>query len=189
MTWHPTPSHYTDTGPTCRCAIHWCGTSHWNTQLPILMSWVRSDREILPPPFHSQLDAVMVQVSRKLCRKYRTNQVLNPGPVVCEPITLPAGPQVLLRYPLTHSCFYATRSPPAALRYPLTHSCFYATRSPQLLLRYPLAPSCLPWGTPCWRRAPGAASRSRCQRCGHPTKLTKIKHQNDTYLGMFTGNI
>ena len=27
-TWHPTPSQYTDTGPTCRCAIHWCGTSH-----------------------------------------------------------------------------------------------------------------------------------------------------------------
>ena len=37
-TWHPTPSQFTDTGPTCRCAIHWCGTSHWNTQLPILMS-------------------------------------------------------------------------------------------------------------------------------------------------------
>ena len=47
---HPTPSQYTDTGPTCRCAIHWCGTSHWNTQLPILMSWVRPDREILPRP-------------------------------------------------------------------------------------------------------------------------------------------
>ena len=49
-TWHPTPSQYTDTGPTCRCAIHRCGTSHWNTQLPILMSWVRPDREILPRP-------------------------------------------------------------------------------------------------------------------------------------------
>ena len=47
---HPTPSQYTDTGPTCRCAIHRCGTSHWNTQLPILMSWVRPDREILPRP-------------------------------------------------------------------------------------------------------------------------------------------
>ena len=33
---HPTQSQYTDldTGPTCRCSIHWCGTSHWNTQLP-----------------------------------------------------------------------------------------------------------------------------------------------------------
>ena len=50
MTWHPTPSQYTYTGPTCRFAIHWCGTSHWNTQLPILMSWVRPDQEILPRP-------------------------------------------------------------------------------------------------------------------------------------------
>ena len=42
---HPTPSQYTDTGPTCHCAIHCC-----NTQLPILMSWVRPspDRKILP---------------------------------------------------------------------------------------------------------------------------------------------
>ena len=47
---HSTPSQYTDTWPTCRYAIHWCGTSHWNTQLPILMSWVRPDREILPRP-------------------------------------------------------------------------------------------------------------------------------------------
>ena len=46
----PTSPQYTDTGPTCRCAIHWCGTSHRNTQLPILMSWVRPDREILPQP-------------------------------------------------------------------------------------------------------------------------------------------
>ena len=50
-TWHPTPSQYTATGPTCRSAIHWCGTSHWNRQLPILISWVRPDREILPRPF------------------------------------------------------------------------------------------------------------------------------------------
>ena len=46
-TWHPTLSQYTDTGPTCRCAIHWCAMSHWNTQLPILIPWVRPDREIL----------------------------------------------------------------------------------------------------------------------------------------------
>ena len=45
---HPTPTRYTDTGPTCRCAILWCGTPHWNTQLLILMFWVRPDREILP---------------------------------------------------------------------------------------------------------------------------------------------
>ena len=49
-TWHTILVQYTDTGPTCRCAIHWCGTSHWNTQLPVLMSWVRTDREILPRP-------------------------------------------------------------------------------------------------------------------------------------------
>ena len=67
-TWHPTPpqsssphmvyispktlgskdaSQYTDTGPTYH-VIHWCGTLHWNTQLPLLMSWVRPDWEILP---------------------------------------------------------------------------------------------------------------------------------------------
>ena len=49
-TWHPNPSQYTDTGTTCRCAIHWCGTSHWKPQQPILMSWVRYDQEIIPPP-------------------------------------------------------------------------------------------------------------------------------------------
>ena len=37
-TWHPTPSQGTETGPTCRFAIHWCGTLHWNKQLPILYS-------------------------------------------------------------------------------------------------------------------------------------------------------
>ena len=26
-TWHPTLSLYTDTERTCRCAIHWCGTT------------------------------------------------------------------------------------------------------------------------------------------------------------------
>ena len=48
MTTHP--PHYTDTGSTRRCAIHWCGMSHWNTQLPILISCVRPDREIVPRP-------------------------------------------------------------------------------------------------------------------------------------------
>ena len=96
---HPTPSQYTDTGPTCRCTIHGCGTSHWNTQLPILMSWVRPDREILPRPSthtsNAQVDAAIVVNSRKLSRKYRTNRVLNPGPVVCESSTLSARPQRL----------------------------------------------------------------------------------------------
>ena len=47
-TWHPTPWQKTDKGLTYHYANHWCGTSHWNTQLSILMSWVRPDREILP---------------------------------------------------------------------------------------------------------------------------------------------
>ena len=37
----PTLSQYTDTELICRCAIHWCEMSHWNTRLPISMSWVR----------------------------------------------------------------------------------------------------------------------------------------------------
>ena len=92
-TWHPTPSQYTDTGSTCRCAIHWCWTSHWNTQLPILMSWVRPD---LPhTPAYAPLYAVIVVNSRQLSRKYHTDWVFNPGPVVCESITLSARPQQL----------------------------------------------------------------------------------------------
>ena len=35
---HPTPSQYTDMGPTCRCPIHWCGTSHWNYPFKCLWS-------------------------------------------------------------------------------------------------------------------------------------------------------
>ena len=58
------------------------------------MSW-----EILPDlshtPANAQLDAVMVVNSRKLSRKYHTNWVLNPGPVVCESSTLSARPQLL----------------------------------------------------------------------------------------------
>ena len=62
----PHPSQYTDTGPTCRCAIQWCGTS----QLP-------------------------TERGMKISRKYRTNRVLNPGPVMCEYITLSARQQRL----------------------------------------------------------------------------------------------
>ena len=40
-------------------------------------------------------DSGVEVVSRKLGRKYRTNLVLNPGPVVCESITPSAGPQLL----------------------------------------------------------------------------------------------
>ena len=48
--------------------------SHWNTQIPILMSWVILNQEILPKPStqaaNAQLyDAVKVVVSQKLSRK------------------------------------------------------------------------------------------------------------------------
>ena len=100
-TWHPTPSQYTDTGPTCCCAIYWCGTSHWNTQLPILMSWVRPNRETLPrSSTHTHQRKLNLMLSWWSSRKYRTNRVLNPGPVVCESITLSARPQ---RLPV-HTC-------------------------------------------------------------------------------------
>ena len=46
-------------------------------------------------PANAQLyDAVMVVVSRKLNRKYRINQFLNPGPLACKSITLSACPQL-----------------------------------------------------------------------------------------------
>ena len=41
----------------------------------------------------------MVAVRWMLGRKYRTNQVLNPGPVVCKSITLSAHPQLLPSMP------------------------------------------------------------------------------------------
>ena len=61
---HATPSQNTDTGPTCRWAFRWCWTSHRNTQLPILMSWVR------PSHTHQRmLNFMMVVVSQKPGRK------------------------------------------------------------------------------------------------------------------------
>ena len=52
------------------------------------------------PTFHTHTSerstsSVMVVVSRKLGRKYRTHRVLNTGPVVCESITLSTDPQLL----------------------------------------------------------------------------------------------
>ena len=32
----PNSTQNKDREPTCRCVIHWCGKSHWNTQIPIL---------------------------------------------------------------------------------------------------------------------------------------------------------
>ena len=100
-TWHPMPSLYTYTGTTFRCAIHWCGTSHCNTQLPILMSCIRPDQGILTRPStfagNAQLYvAVVVPVSQKLGRKCTHPPSLNPGPVACESITLSARPHILL---------------------------------------------------------------------------------------------
>ena len=102
-TWLPTLSQYTDTGSTWHCAIHWCGTSHWNTQLPFLMSWVRPEWEMLPrssthPSKHST-DSGMVVVSWKLGRKFSISRVLNPVPVVCESITQSARLQLLITNP------------------------------------------------------------------------------------------
>ena len=96
---HSTLSQYTDTGPTWRFAIHWFGTSHWYTQIPIFKSWVRPDREIYPrlstyTAANAQLyNAGMVVISQKLGRKFT---VPNLGLLVCESITLSARPQLLL---------------------------------------------------------------------------------------------
>ena len=62
-------------GSTYICAMHWCGTKHWNTQLPILMCWVTPDLEILPRPSIHEVNAqpydnsVVVAVSQKLGRE------------------------------------------------------------------------------------------------------------------------
>ena len=67
---------------------------------PFLMSWWdptgKSFHDLPHTPANAQRDAVMVVISRKLGRKYRTIRVLNAGPVVCESITLSAHPQRLL---------------------------------------------------------------------------------------------
>ena len=111
-TQHPTPSQYTNTGPSCCCAINWSGMSYQNTQLPTLMSFVRPDQEIILRPsthqrtLNSIYDAFMVVARRKLGRKYCTNWVLNPGHVVCESITLSARPQLLPTDTWTNSSVY-----------------------------------------------------------------------------------
>ena len=87
----PFLSQYTDTGLTCRFASHWCGTSHWNTQLPISMPdpTGESFSDLPHIPANAQLyDTFMVVVSKKL--------VLEPGSVVFESITLSTRQQLLL---------------------------------------------------------------------------------------------
>ena len=71
----PTSSQYTDTWPTCRCAIHWCGTLHWKTQLPVLISWVRPDREILlRPSTHSSERSTLWAATNKSQKTRNKNQ-------------------------------------------------------------------------------------------------------------------
>ena len=63
----------------------------------------KSFRDLPHTPANAQFDAVMVVNSRKLSRKYRTNRVSNPGPVVCESSTISTRPQRLsLRALNTH---------------------------------------------------------------------------------------
>ena len=110
---HPTPSQFTDTGPTSRCAIHWFGTSHWNTQVPNLMSWVWPDSVILRrPSTHSAkahiYDAVVMAVSQKLGRKCTV-----PPPPSLEPGTCGRGALILVyvyMYVLMNVCMYVSSS-------------------------------------------------------------------------------
>ena len=94
-TWHPTPSQYTDTGHDIplrhsiqtqdmtphpvtvyrhEADLSLCypqsGTSRWKSQLPVWMSWVWPNQEILPRPSTQVVnvqiyDAVMVAISQK----------------------------------------------------------------------------------------------------------------------------
>ena len=74
QTQNMTPHPVTDKGPACRCAIHWWGMSHWNTQLPILFNVLGQTRpEYHSPTFHLHmrtLNFMMLVVSQKLGRKY-----------------------------------------------------------------------------------------------------------------------
>ena len=65
-----------------------------DTHLNILGE-TRSGNPSIHTPANPQPDAIMVVISRALGRKYRTNRLLNPVPVMCESITLSARPQLL----------------------------------------------------------------------------------------------
>ena len=83
------PVQYTDTGPTCRCA-------HTGIHSFTFKCLGKAFTDFLHTQANAQLyDAVRVVVSRQLGRMYRINQVLNPGPVVCESITLSARSRLL----------------------------------------------------------------------------------------------
>ena len=71
-------------------------TTHLNVLGQTLSSIGISFPDLPHTPGNAQLnDAFNLVVSQKLGRKFRTNRVLNPGPVVCESITLSARPQLL----------------------------------------------------------------------------------------------
>ena len=105
-TGHNTPSRHSiqTPGPTWCCGIHWCGTSLWDKELLLLMSWVIPNREILPrpstyTPANAQLhDAVMVVVIQKVH-------------VRAERWTWDLWCANALHYPLTHGCFFTNKVP------------------------------------------------------------------------------
>ena len=70
------------------------GTSHWKIYIATHFNVLGKTQQGNTSPNAQLYDAVMVVVSRKLGREYRTDQVLSSGLVVCESITL---------YPLAHS--------------------------------------------------------------------------------------
>ena len=84
------------------CYCHWCGMSHSNTQLPILMSCIRPDQEILPRPsphtsqsstlwcwYHGYGGSQSVESIPYQCTQ---------GPGVCQSIKPYARPQMFLLY-------------------------------------------------------------------------------------------
>ena len=93
-TWHPTR------------AIHWCGTTHWNTKLPILMSWVRPDRGILPNLPHTRTHA----------HTHASTHTAN--------AKLYGAGMAVVSQKLGRKCTVSTESCASPLRYPLDHSCF-----------------------------------------------------------------
>ena len=100
-TWHPSPSQYTDTEPTCRCAIHFCVEPHWKLQLPKFKSWVwpGQRRTFLTCCTRSGLYYYML--SRQCTVRSPEERLpyqpgIEPGSVACESSTKSARPRRLL---------------------------------------------------------------------------------------------
>ena len=100
-TWHPSPSQYTDTEPTCRCAIHFCVEPHWKAQLPKFKSWVwpGQRRTFLTCCARSGLYYYML--SRQCTVRSPEERLpyqpgIEPGSVACESSTKSARPRRLL---------------------------------------------------------------------------------------------